>query len=178
MKKLLLLVGLVVFYSFSCVADSATDQKVIEEYNKLKNTYPKGYATPCRYQFVTNGGVEWDLHKVYYIVENKNKVFRIWSIDKKGPYFSGWPSILVDQGMADPIVFSNDKVVIWHFEGDTDPIFAYYKKTKDLIIDNEHFANKKKKYSTRIENLKKRIMPDEGDLYDCSRNYQWPFTLK
>ena len=70
MKKLLLLVGLVVFYSFSCVADLATDQKVIEEYNKLKNTYPKGYATPCRYQFASDGGVEWDLHKVYYIVEN------------------------------------------------------------------------------------------------------------
>ena len=109
------------------------------------------------------------MHKVYYIVENKNKVFRIWSIDKKSP-LGGWPSILLDQGMAIPIVFSNNKVVIWHFEGDPKFIFAYYKKTKDLIIGKDH-----KKYSTRIENLKKRIMPDDGDLYDCSRKYQWPF---
>ena len=168
-KKLLLLVGLVVFYSFSCVADLATDQKVIEEYKKLKNTYPNGYETPCRYQFASDGGVEWDLHKVYYIVENKNKIFRIWSIDKKGPS-SGWPFILLEQGIAIPIVFSNDKVVIWAQGSNNQFLFAYYKKTKDLIIDKD-----KKKYSTRIENLKKRIMPEEGDLYDCSRKYKWPF---
>ena len=67
MKKLLLVVGLVVLYSFNSFGDEF-DDKLKRKYEELQNMHPSGEELYCRW-YSNEGGVIWDIHDIYYVVE-------------------------------------------------------------------------------------------------------------
>ena len=75
MKKLLLLVGIIFFYSFNSFGDEY-DDKLKRKYNELKEEYPNGEEIYCRWNSI-EGSVTWDIRNVFYIAEKSKKVFPI-----------------------------------------------------------------------------------------------------
>ena len=164
MKKLLLVVGIIFFYSFNSFGDEY-DDKLKRKYNELQEEYPNGEEIYCRWNSI-EGSVTWDIRNVFYIAEKSKKVFFIWKSDE-GANGEKNNRVLLGYDTPDQIIYSSNDKVIWQINN---TFFSYDKKLKRLIYDH----GDKKNNLNRLNKLKKGMMPEKFWLMDCRTNYTWP----
>lgn len=163
MKIFFLLIFFISLYSFNSFSNEF-DDKLKRKYEELQKIYPNGEELYCTW-YVNEGGVIWDIHEIYYVVEKSNKIFAIWRTDK-GANGEKNVRLLLGNDLPIQIIHSSKNNIIWNIN---DIIFAYKKESKQLIIDFD-----KKNNFIRINKLKIGMLPKNFRLMNCRYKYNWP----
>tara|TARA_B100000575_G_C23046988_1_gene602659 strand:+ start:72 stop:569 length:498 start_codon:yes stop_codon:yes gene_type:complete len=165
MKKLFFLLTMNLFLSSSLnIYADELDTKLKTKYKTLQEVY-HGIEIYCRW-YKNEGGVIWDIHNIYYILEKNKKLFQIWTTDN-GPNGIKNTRLLLGNDKPINITYSSENKIIWNINN---IIHAYDKKSKQLIID---FDDKDLNF-IRINKHKIGILPKNYRIMDCRYSYPWP----
>ena len=145
MKKLLLLVGLVVFYSSYANSADYNEEEFYNRIIKLHNYYPIGYGMICRDEDVAP---DRDWRHSFFIDENSDSAYSIWQGNVVGLIFNDTPDILFSDS-SETIIYNSDDMLIWHFVHETTKenpegrgyfgklprVYSFNKKNNKIIVD-------------------------------------------